>query len=86
MPEEALDSAFLGASHSSTRRGHGGAGLVSTGSPATAILRRRAGLKVPAKKNTRSNPLSKLLFCPGQGDLSKIDMRMDLVCFVITVA
>jgi hypothetical protein len=39
------------------------------------------GLKVPAMKNTRSNPLSKLLFCPGQGDLSKIDMRMDLVCY-----
>jgi hypothetical protein len=36
---------------------------------------------VPATKNTRSNPLSKLLFCPRQGDLSKIDMRMDLVCY-----
>jgi hypothetical protein len=48
------------------------------------------GLTAQATKNTRSNPLSvpfsELSFRLDQGDLSKIDMRKDLVRFVITIA
>jgi hypothetical protein len=62
------------------RRRCGGARLHWIGSNDHLAL---DGLAAPATKNTRSNPLSvslsKLPFRLGLGDLSKIDMRMDLV-------
>jgi hypothetical protein len=41
------------------------------------------GSTAPATKNDRSHPISELLFRVGQGDLSEIYMRMDLVVIVI---
>jgi hypothetical protein len=90
MPEGALDSACSGASQNKrcgTQTRRRGTRLHWINGRGHLALE---GLTAPATKNTRSNPLpvpfSELSFRLGQCDLSKIDMRKDLVRFVITVA